>query len=426
MTRRFQPDMTTALPVVALACALLGAVTIPIIPVLGLALVAAVGIMAAWAFAASSGYGPHLLYTTGFVLVALLPDVFINAGLEQQWLALIALQAGLLLWHGRARLELRDFAVLLMVAGALVPAFVSEEWAIIPGALLAFAGPYALGRVWHPGRERLVGLLLVVGAIHGLVAIGHYVPELRLVVQSELSGTRGSGLFNNPNNLGVYEAIALIAAFVVGVPRRWWALAVLCLAGLVLSSSREALVAVVVGVGVVGLRYPRRAVVLASGGAIVGAIAIGLVPALLARLDPTAYLSDPNLLDRFGTWTAAIDLIRLSPGIGYGATLPVEVVDQAYLGWLLGGGVVSLIAWVSGIALIATTARVWPMVLAMVAVAFLANPFSGPTLGTLLLVSGSGGIMARRHEARSGNAPVPLPPRPPSIGNGTCGRTTPW
>jgi O-Antigen ligase. len=427
VTRRLQPRLTIALPVLALVVALLVAIAIPRVGLtLSLVLLATAGLLAVWAFAATRGALAPTLYATGFVLVTLVPDVALNAGVEAPRIALVALIAGLLLWHGRAQLEARDVAVLLMAAGALFPALVSSELAFIPGTLLVFAGPYALGRVWQPGRWRLVRLLLVVGAIHGFIAIGYYVPELRLVVQSELSGTRGSGLFNNPNTLGVYEAIALIAAFVVGVPRRWWPLAALCLTGLVLSSSREALGALVVGIAVVGLRYPRRSVAFGSGAAIVAAIATVFVPTLLARLDPTMFSSDPALLDRYRTWSAAIDLIGRSPWIGFGAGPPVAVVDQAFLGWLLAGGVVSLVALVGGIALLAATARVWPIVLAMVVVAFLANPFSGATLGTFLLVVGSGGVMAERHAGRSRNASPVLANGPGlrSLGSSRHARST--
>lgn len=402
------------------------AIAVPIIgPTLGLLLLTVAGLLAVWAFAATAATKDALAatqYATGLVLLTLVPDVAFNAGVRAQWIALIALHAVLLLWRVRIHIEARDVGLLLVVGGAVFPAFVSSELAVIPGTLLAIAAPYALGRGWQPSRSRLIQMLLVVGAIHGFVAIGQYVPELRLLAQSELSGTRASGLFNNPNTLGVLEAIVLIGTFAVGVPRRLWPLAALCLVGLILSSSREALLGLVVGVAIVGVRHPRRSGVIASALAGVAVIVIVLVPTLLARLDPAVYLSDPNLLGRYRTWAAAVDLIGRSPLIGYGATLPVAVVDQAFLGWLLAGGVVSLVTWVVGIAVLAVSARVWPIVLGMVAIGFLANPFSGVGLSALLLVAGSGGLLAGRdpagtHEripdliARCPDVPVPVPGR---------------
>ena len=376
VTRRFQPGLTIALPVLALGAALLVAIAIPRVGLtLGIVLLATPGLLAVWAFAATRGALAPTLYTTGFVLVTLVPDVALNAGVQTQWLALVALHAGLLLWHGRAHLEARDVAVLLMLAGAVFPALVSSELAIIPGTLLAFAAPYSLGRVWQPGRWRVVRLLLVVGSIHGFIAIGHYVPELRLIVQSALSGTQGSGLFNNPNTLGVRSRRPDR-----GVRRRRSA-AMVAAGGAVPDGTRPELQPGGAGSARRRRRGDRDAVPApvrrprVRGGHRRGDRHLSSADAARAT-GPDDVLIGPRSARAIWHLVGGhrphrtITLDRLC------ATLPA-VVDQAFLGWLLAGGVISLVAWVGGIVLLAGTARVWPIVLAMVAVAFLANPFSG-------------------------------------------------
>jgi hypothetical protein len=74
--------------------------------------------------------------------------------------------------------------------------------------------------------------------------------------------------------------------------------------------------------------------------------------------------------------------------VGYGSVLPVRVVDNAYLGWALGGGVIGLLLWLGGL-ITFTPRRARPLLVALFAIALLANPFSGPLLSAFLIACGA-------------------------------------
>jgi hypothetical protein len=202
---------------------------------------------------------------------------------------------------------------------------------------------------------------------------------------------RATGLFNNPNTLGALEAVVLVFAVRVG-PHRWTLpLVALCAAGLILSSSREAVFGLIVGVSLLGIGRFRQMVAWATVLLVVGAVTVWAFPALLERLDPSGYATDPNLLGRFDFWSRALDFIKMSPWLGYGADAFQAngvTTDNAYLGWMLTGGVVGLVLWITASTAV-TPRRLWPVLGAMFAIATLANPFSGPAYEVFLATCGA-------------------------------------
>ena len=67
---------------------------------------------------------------------------------------------------------------------------------------------------------------------------------------------------------------------------------------------------------------------------------------------------------------------------------PTQVIDQAYLGWLVRGGILGALIWVIGLVLLTIGSQAWPVVLVMAVGGLLANTFDGPPLMLLLLIAG--------------------------------------
>jgi O-antigen ligase len=201
------------------------------------------------------------------------------------------------------------------------------------------------------------------------------------------STARGIGLYLNPNTLGNVEAMVLVLALWWGIPRRQIPLVILVLAGLVLSGSREALLGTVVATLAVGAIYPGRVTPLALGGAVAFVVSFLLLPEIAARFDPGTFASDRSLSDRLLSWDQALHAIGLSPALGYGLERNA-VVDQAFLEWLVSGGIVGFGIWLVGIGLLTIGSRAWPVVLAMAVGGLLANTFAGPPLMLMLFVAG--------------------------------------
>jgi hypothetical protein len=341
------------------------------------------------------------------LLGLVLPDVLANAGMGQVWVVLLIANAAVLLAAGvHGPLQRQDVGLLALSAAVLWPYAVGGGLETARGALGLTVAIYAIGRSRGVGVPALVELLLLVGAVHGLIAIAQSVPVLASLVPftpvrdgaSFVSG-RAVGLFNNPNTLGTLEAVILVTAMCLAPRRSTAPLLVLCAAGLILSSSREAILGLLIGSSVLGVGRLRRVVWPAVVIIVAGVIVAAAFPAVLERLDPSGYASDPNLLGRIDAWQAALAVIDRSPVFGYGSTLPqvLLLVDNAYLVWLLTGGVVGLVLWMIG-AVVITPRELWPLLAAMLVISTLANPFAGPTQTVFLLACGA---MAAENAARS-------------------------
>jgi hypothetical protein len=187
-------------------------------------------------------------------------------------------------------------------------------------------------------------------------------------------------------------------------------LAILCVAGIVLSSSREALIGLLAGATLLATVRLRDVILPATAvGAALMAVVLAF-PSVVRRLDPSGYAADENLLGRIEAWRFIIPLIAQSPVYGFGMTNPTSVafVDNAYLGFLLVGGLVGLTLWLLGIAAI-TPPLLRPLTVAMLTIGLLGNPFGGPTLALFLIACAATWerSASRSGTARSGSPSIP-------------------
>jgi len=172
---------------------------------------------------------------------------------------------------------------------------------------------------------------------------------------------------------------------------RWVPLVILCSVGLLLSISRESIIGLGAAVVFLSFKRPTRTCIFIIIIAIIGIMIYNIIPETFQRYDPNRFSTDDNLLIRIEQWDKAIYLIRKCPMLGYGNEMPIEFTDQAYLGWLLTGGIVSAGFWIAGlIVLTLTLPRIRPFLIVITTVGLASNPFSGPTLFLLLSVCGIG------------------------------------
>lgn len=356
-------------------------------------------LLLSWIAAAIMHRATQYAVAFNVLLAVVLPDVIGNALSFQPVFVLLAANVGVLLIAGlRGPVQREDVGLVLLLAAALFPYLIGGSLGTLPGALGIVVIMYATGRFRGISLPSFATLLLMAGAVHGVVAIAQSVPPLSSLVpfQPLVGGLpfnfgRATGLFNNPNTLGALEAVVLVFAVRVG-PHRWTLpLVALCAAGLILSSSREAVFGLIVGVSLLGIGRFRQMVAWATVLLVVGAMTVWAFPSLLERLDPNGYATDPNLLGRFDFWSRALDFIKMSPWLGYGADVFQAngvTTDNAYLGWMLTGGVAGLALWITASTAVAPR-RLWPVLGAMFAIATLANPFSGPTYEVFLATCGA-------------------------------------
>ena len=355
-----------------------------------------------WTVAAIMHRATQYAVALNVLLAVVLPSVVTNELSFRLVFILLAANVGLLLAAGiRGPVQRADVGLVVLLAAVLWPYFISGGLDTLPGALGIVVIMYLTGRSRGVSLQSLVALLLIAGAVQGAVALAQSVPSLSSLVpfQAMRDGVpfitgRANGLYNNPNTLGTVEAVILVVATRVDL-RRWMIpLVVFCAAGLLLSSSREAIFGLIVGLSLLGRGRFRQMVSWVIGFLIVGAIVVWAFPSLLERLDPSGYATDPNLLGRFDVWRVALDFIGRSPLYGYGMEILIFLpqalpfVDNAYFVLLLAGGMAGLALWIVGIVVV-TPRLLWPALGAMLAIATLANPFSGPTYAVFLATCGA-------------------------------------
>jgi O-antigen ligase len=345
--------------------------------------------------------GRAAAYAVAFsVLVAVaLPDLLANVLSPQVVVVLLVVNlAALLVATGlRGPIRREDVGLLFLLVAILWPLLVSGSFDKLPGALGIVVIYYMTGRARGVSLKSLVVLLLIAGAVQGIVAIAQSFPAISSLgpfqalqsVVPFLPG-RATGLFNNPNTLGVVEAIILVIAILVGPPRWTLPLVALCAAGLILSVSREALFGLIVGLILIGVqqfrgRAPWLLVVL-----IAGAVVLWVFPSSHETFDPSGYGTDADLVRRFDLWRAGLDLVARSPFFGYGTDLFATgtVTDNAYVGWMVSGGLTGLLLWMIGVIGV-TPRRLFPVLAAMLAISTLGNAFAGPSLAVFLAICGA-------------------------------------
>jgi O-antigen ligase len=374
----------------------------------------------AWLDSPTAGRTAAAATAAALVLAAILPDAIANVGLLQTMTAMLAvLVVALALTVRWPRPGLTDIGLVLLLAASLWPR-VAHLQPGAPGALLFIVATYGIGRLSGLTPRTLAVVLLGAGAIMGAIAIAQAVPVLSPLVPFQpmryglpFDYPRSTGLFDNPNVFGGYEAATVVVAAVVGLPIRLEATraararsaalfgaVTLCLVGLGLSASRESVLGLGAGLTLVAL-VPRRGLGERARSlvpyAISAGVAVGVVLAVTAidrsglpgRFNPISVTTDHNLLDRLDSWRLAVDLIRHQPLLGYGASIPMRAVDNAYLEWMLAGGVIGLAIWLAAVATV-TPRAAWPIATTALTIGAFANPFAvGPTLAILMISCGA-------------------------------------
>lgn len=229
-----------------------------------------------------------------------------------------------------ARALMRWTWVLVLIAG------LSTFWSIAPVETALQAGVFAVlaanmqahitGR-WHrPGTiahdMRVIYWVLALSVV-GSLAMGTQ------------SAGRLSGLYENPNGLGILAAMAVAIGIGLLRDRRSWTVAVvtlLCAVTMVLAESRTALVALVAAL----LWFALRRRTLSPSVAILGSFAaagVVLIIMLGIRVPMpsviTRFLDGSDLLNtRDVGWQFAIDLWERRPTLGYGFRVGEQVFIQ--------------------------------------------------------------------------------------------------
>jgi hypothetical protein len=367
---------------------------------------------------AALGHLRPLLFAGLIATTLVIPDVLINIGIGSSSVVIVGLLAAAsapYLWRTLDQVTILDAAVLLLfIAAALLPAIVSGTLDTIAGNAVLILGTYLIARTTAPRWDRLVTVLLIAGAIHAVVAIlwafpptTTLVPFVPLLNGEPNLSSRATGLFNNPNTFGNVETLIVILALWSGGNARRWPLIILCAIAIILSGSREALLGLTAAVTVLVFRAPSRTLVPAAILGLAISILLVLLPSAQERFDPGRYSSDGSLIERFELWGLALDAVARSPIFGYEHLSGLRAVDQAYLNWLVDGGVIGTALWVAVVVMILARFPAKPIFIAMLVIGLLGNPFAGPTLGLLLvLLAASHGLTGPGSTGK-----LPAPPR---------------
>jgi O-antigen ligase len=235
-------------------------------------------------------------------------------------------------WRARADAWAAARAVpLLMTLLALT--FVSTFWSIDSGATLrrsvwlALTMGFGLYLAWRYEWRELVGVIAAafVVLIVGSLALGALAPGIGRM-QFEHPGA-WSGLWTHKNTLGGVMAlgVAVCTSAALAAPARralWIAAALGAFALVMLSTSKTALLASLLGLAVIagGLllrRGPLHATIVATvtiAGVILGASIVLLAPDLLVA----AIGRDLTLTGRTDIWEASARFVEARPWLGYG------------------------------------------------------------------------------------------------------------
>jgi O-antigen ligase len=341
---------------------------------------------------------PAVSFVTVAILTLALPDVFVNLGLETAWVLLVAAAvAPLILYLPRARRPLgADIAVGLLALGATIPALVSSNAVVVVANAILFIGVYLAARLGTPSQRLVVITVGGIGALHAVVAIAEWLPMTSSLVpfSPHIDGIpydsdRSTGLLNNPNGFGLLEAMVICFLLWLGPTRRTAPVIALCAIGLLMSGSREAMFGLLIATTLLLLRAPGRTAAALAAVAVIAAVFVAVVPGAADRFDPRGFRSDTALLERLELWQNALTLIERSPIYGYGTELTELIVDQAYLRWLVTGGVLGATLAIAGLIALALAMRPWPVAVLAASAGFLASVFSGTTLSFVLLLAGA-------------------------------------
>lgn len=235
-------------------------------------------------------------------------------------------------WRDRAAAIRTAFAAPLLM-GLLALCFVSTLWSIDSGATLrrsvwlALNMGFGLYLAWRYDWRALLNILaagfIVLAA--GSFALGLLAPSIGRM-SFEHPGA-WAGLWTHKNTLGGIMAlgVAISAGAAIVTPERrklWIGLALGCFALVLLSTSKTALVASMLGLGVIAFcmmmrQGPLPAIVAGAGVLVVIIAGVGLV-LLAPEIIVAALGRDLTLTGRTDIWEASARFVEAQPWLGYG------------------------------------------------------------------------------------------------------------
>ncbi|MGD9968306.1 MAG: O-antigen ligase family protein [Hyphomonadaceae bacterium] len=236
------------------------------------------------------------------------------------------------LWRDRAQAGAAARAAPLMAA-LLALAAVSAFWSIDSGATLrrciwlALTMAFSLYLAWRYDWRALVNVLGggFILLIAGSFALGLLAPNIGRMTFEHPGAW--SGLWTHKNTLGGIMAVGVgvcTAAAIVTAERRklWVAAALAAFALVMLSTSKTALIAALLGAGVIAFcmilrRGPVPAIVAIAAAAALGVAGAGIV-LLAPDLVVAALGRDLTLTGRTDIWQASARFVEARPWLGYG------------------------------------------------------------------------------------------------------------
>lgn len=236
------------------------------------------------------------------------------------------------MWRDRAQALGAARAVPLML-GLLALAALSTLWSIDSGATLrrsiwlGLTTAFGLYLAWRHDWKSLLNVLAAgfIVLIAGSLALGLLAPSVGRMTFEHPGAW--SGLWTHKNTLGGIMAlgVAICAAAAIVTPERrnlWIGCAVAAFALVLLSTSKTALIASALGIGVIGFsmlvrRGPLHAIM---AGAVVGAFLVAGVGIVFLAPDliVAALGRDLTLTGRTDIWEASARFVEAKPWLGYG------------------------------------------------------------------------------------------------------------
>lgn len=236
------------------------------------------------------------------------------------------------LWRDRAK-AWTAFSAAPLVTALIALAFISTTWSIDSGGTLrrsvwlAATMSFGLYLAWrYSWRE----LLQIIAGGYAIMIAGSFATALIApsvgVMQTEHVGA-WSGLWTHKNMLGGYMALGVpigVAAAITDRDHRklWIAVTLGALALVVLSTSKTALLASMIGLAVMAAGwFARRGPVQTIAVSALAAI-VAVLGASIALFDPDLMFAalgrDASLTGRTDIWSAAAPAVAAHPWLGYG------------------------------------------------------------------------------------------------------------
>lgn len=269
-----------------------------------------------------------------------------SALLRLMWLPIYA--ATLALLAARPGALLRTLASNKLLLALVGLTLVSVLWSLDPSTTMrrAFALIMTtLFGLWLASRWSWRSLVLIIASTFGLLALASIVFALALPgigIDHGVHAGAWKGVWWEKNTLGAMMGRGAVAGFAAMYldPRRrglWLALALTCIALVLLSTSKTALLALLLGVGgVIGIALCRKgfgfaALMIFTG--LTGTVLVALV-LLIAPVEVLEALGrDATLTGRTDIWAALMRQLREVPWTGYGY-MAFWVVEDGPVFWV--------------------------------------------------------------------------------------------